>query len=284
MDYGQMLAFHAENNAELTIGCLEVSLQEATAFGVMHVDDDSRVKEFVEKPENPPHIPGREDVALASMGIYIFNAKFLYEQLVKDKETPGSTRDFGHDIIPSIIDKYRVYAYPFLNIQTGGQAYWRDVGTIDSFWEANMELVSVDPEMNLYDQTWPIWTHQQQDPPAKFVFDNDSRRGMAVDSTISGGCVISGATVRRSLLFSNVRINSFSVVEDSVVLPQVEVGRNCIIKKAILDKGCNIPEGTIIGENMDDDKQRFSVSPNGVVLVTPEMLGQDIHNPDASLT
>ncbi|HFD12244.1 MAG TPA: glucose-1-phosphate adenylyltransferase [Crenotrichaceae bacterium] len=282
MDYGQMLAYHADNDADLTIGCLEVSLQDAKEFGVMHVDNDSRVIEFFEKPENPPSIPGRDDTALASMGIYIFNATFLYEQLVKDANTPGSSRDFGKDIIPSIIEKYRVYAYPFLNIQTGGQAYWRDVGTIDSYWQANMELVSVNPEMNLYDQTWPIWTYQQQNAPAKFVFDDDDRRGMAVDSTISGGVVISGATVRRSLLFSDVRVNSYSLVEDSVVLPNVNIGRHSIIKKAILDKGCNIPEGTIIGENPQQDAERFSVSPGGIVLVTPEMLGQDIHKADWS--
>jgi glucose-1-phosphate adenylyltransferase len=281
MDYGLMLAYHADNDADLTIGCLEVSLQEATGFGVMHVDDDSRVKAFVEKPDKPPSIPGREGTALASMGIYVFNAAFLYEQLVKDAATKDSSRDFGHDIIPSIIDKYRVYAYPFLNIQ-GGQAYWRDVGTIESYWEANMELVSVNPGMNLYDQTWPIWTYQQQNAPAKFVFDNDNRRGMAVDSTIAGGCVISGATVRRSLLFSDVRVNSYSLVEDSVVLPYVNIGRNSVIKKAILDKGCQIPEGTIIGENPEDDAKRFAVSPGGVVLVTPEMLGQEIHKADRS--
>ena len=281
MDYGQMLAYHADNQADLTIGCLEVSLQEASSFGVMHVDDDSRVKAFVEKPDNPPSIPGREGTALASMGIYIFNAAFLYEQLVKDAATPGSTRDFGHDIIPGIIDQYRIYAYPFLNMQ-GGQAYWRDVGTIDSYWQTNMELVSVDPAMNLYDQTWPIWTYQQQNAPAKFVFDNDNRRGMAVDSTISGGCVISGATVRRSLLFSDVRVNSYSLVEDSVVLPNVNIGRKSVIKKAILDKGCQIPENTIIGEDLEQDAKRFSVSPGGVVLVTPEMLGQEIHKADLS--
>ena len=282
MDYGQMLAYHADHEAELTIGCLEVSLEEAKGFGVMHVDNESRVKAFVEKPENPPVIPGRENVALASMGIYVFNASFLYEQLIKDAETPGSNRDFGGDIIPSIIEKYRVYAYPFLNIQTGGQAYWRDVGTIDSYWEANMELVSVDPEMNLYDQTWPIWTYQAQNAPAKFVFDDDDRRGMAVDSTISGGCVISGSSVRRSLLFSDVRVNSFSLVEDSVILPNVNIGRHSVIKKAILDKGCKIPEGTIIGENLEQDTERFAVSPGGVVLVTPEMLGQEIHKADWS--
>lgn len=277
MDYGQMLAYHANNEADLTIGCLEVTLEEAKGFGVMHVDNDNRVKAFVEKPANPPSIPGREGTALASMGIYVFDAEFLYKQLVRDAAKENSSSDFGHDIIPSIIDKYQIYAYPFLNLQ-GGQAYWRDVGTIDSYWEANMELVSVNPGMNLYDQTWPIWTYQQQNAPAKFVFDDDERRGTAVDSTISGGCVISGATVRRSLLFSDVRVNSYSLVEDSVVLPYVNIGRSCRIKKAILDKGCQIPEGTIIGENTEEDAKRFSVSPGGVVLVTPEMLGQEMHH------
>ncbi len=284
MDYGQMLSYHVQNDADLTIGCLEVSLQEATDFGVMHVDDNYQVKAFVEKPDNPPSIPGRDDVALASMGIYVFNAAFLYEQLIKDADTPGSSRDFGKDIIPSIIDKYRIYAYPFLNIQTGGQAYWRDVGTIDSYWQANMELVSVDPQMNLYDEAWPVSTYQQQNAPAKFVFDNENRRGTALDSTVSGGCVISGATVRRSLLFSNVRVNSYSVVEDSVILPKVNIGRNSVIKKAIIDKGCKLPPGTVIGENLEQDRARFSVSPGGVVLVTPEMLGQEIHKADWSET
>ncbi|MCH9699588.1 MAG: glucose-1-phosphate adenylyltransferase [Gammaproteobacteria bacterium] len=282
MDYGQMIAYHVDNQADLTIGCLEVSLEEAKGFGVMHVENDHMVKAFVEKPDNPPHIPGREDVALASMGIYVFNASFLYEQLIKDAATPGSTRDFGSDIIPSIIEKYRVYAYPFLNIQTGGQAYWRDVGTIDSYWQANMELVSVDPEMNLYDQTWPIWTYQAQNAPAKFVFDDDNRRGTAVDSMVSGGVVISGSTVRRSLVFSDVRVNSYGLVEDSVILPKVNIGRNSVIKKAILDKGCRIPEGTVIGEDLQKDAERFYVSPGGVVLVTPEMLGQEIHKADWS--
>jgi len=282
MDYGQMLAFHADNDADLTIGCLEASLQDAKEFGVMHVDNENQVKAFVEKPDNPPTIPGRDDAALASMGIYIFNAKFLYEQLVKDANTPDSSRDFGKDIIPGIIEKYRVFAYPFLNIQTGGQAYWRDVGTIDSYWQANMELVSVDPEMNLYDQSWPIWTYQKQNAPAKFVFDDDDRRGMAVDSTVSGGVIISGATVRRSLLFTDVRVNSYSLVEDTVVLPDVNIGRHSVIKKAIIDKGCTIPEGTVIGENLQEDAKTFSVSPGGVVLVTPEMLGQEIHKADWS--
>ncbi|MGR9072941.1 MAG: glucose-1-phosphate adenylyltransferase [Gammaproteobacteria bacterium] len=276
MDYGAMLADHVEKKADLTIGCIEVSLADASAFGVMHVDEDRRVRDFVEKPENPPLMPGRTDSALASMGIYIFNAPFLFEQLIKDADTPGSSRDFGKDIIPSVINKYKVNAYPFLDLQ-GQQSYWRDVGTVDAFWSANMELIGVNPEMNLYDKTWPIWTYQEQTPPAKFVFDDDDRRGQAVDSMVSGGCVISGSTVRHSLLFTNVRVNSYSLVQDSVVFPEVNIGRHCRITKAIIEKGCNIPEGTIIGENQAEDEKRFYVSPGGVVLVTTDMLGQSRH-------
>jgi len=210
------------------------------------------------------------------MGIYVFNTEFLFEQLVKDGDNPDSTHDFGHDIIPSVIDDYNINAYPFLNLQ-GEQSYWRDVGTIDAYWSANMELIGVKPNLNLYDQTWPIWTHQIQTPPAKFVFDDDDRRGQAIDSMVSGGCVISGATVRHSLLFSGVRINSYSVIEDSLILPEVNIGRHCRIKKAIIEKGCQVPEGTIIGENKADDEERFHVSPEGVVLVTPDMLGEKRH-------
>ena len=276
MDYGAMLADHVKKNADLTIGCIEVSLEEATAFGVMDVDDNRRVRAFVEKPEHPPVMPGRTDTALASMGIYIFNADFLYEQLIKDADMKGSSHDFGKDIIPAVIHKYLVNAYPFLDLQTGGQSYWRDVGTIDGYWSANMELIGVNPELNLYDKTWPIWTYQEQTPPAKFVFDDDDRRGQAVDSMVSGGCVISGAKVRHSLLFSNVRVNSFSTVEDSVVLPDSNIGRHCRIKKAIIEKGCEVPEGTVIGENLEEDKKRYHVSAGGVVLVTPDMLGQKL--------
>ncbi|GAB4253899.1 MAG: glucose-1-phosphate adenylyltransferase [Methylomicrobium sp.] len=276
MDYGEMLADHVANNADLTIGCLEVDLAEATEFGVMDVDQNRRVKAFVEKPSNPPSLPGKPDKALASMGIYIFNAGFLFEQLIKDADTKNSSHDFGKDIIPSVISKYRVNAYPFLNLQ-GAQSYWRDVGTIDAYWAANMELVNVKPELNLYDKTWPIWTYQEQTPPAKFVFDNDKRRGQAVDSMVSGGCVISGAKVKHSLLFSNVRVNSYSVLQDTVVLPEVNIARHCRITKAIIEKGCDVPQGTVIGENLEEDRKRFHVSPGGVVLVTPDMLGQSRH-------
>lgn len=277
MDYGAMLADHVEKNADLTIGCIEVSLEEASAFGVMDVDANRRVKAFVEKPEHPPLMPGRTDTALASMGIYIFNAGFLFEQLIKDADTKGSNHDFGMDIIPAVIDKYVVNAYPFLDLQSGVQSYWRDVGTIDAYWAANMELIGVKPDLNLYDKTWPIWTYQEQTPPAKFVFDNDKRRGLAVDSMVSGGCVISGSKVRHSLLFTNVRVNSYTTIQDSVVLPDVNIARHCRITKAIIEKGCEIPEGTIIGEDRAEDERRFFVSPGGVVLVTSDMLGQRRH-------
>ncbi len=277
MDYGPMLAQHVESGADMTIGCLEVPLETAKAFGVMAVNESSQIVGFAEKPPEPTPVPGKEDVALASMGIYVFNTKFLYEQLIRDADTPDSTHDFGNDIIPRVIDNYRVYSYAFRDVQTGKQSYWRDVGTIDAFWEANIELVSITPDLNLYDKDWPIWTYQEQLPPAKFVFDDEGRRGQAIDSMVSGGCLISGATVRKSLLFSNVRVHSFAQVEDSVVLPNVEIGRHCRIKKAVIDKGCKIPPGTVIGEDPVADAERFEVSDGGVVLVTPEMMGQELH-------
>lgn len=277
MDYGAMLADHVEKKADLTIGCIEVSLDDATQFGVMDIDANRRVKAFIEKPAQPPVMPGRTDTALASMGIYIFNASFLFEQLLKDADTKGSSHDFGKDIIPAVIDKYIVNAYPFLDLQSGQQSYWRDVGTIDAYWAANMELIGVNPDLNLYDKTWPIWTYQAQTPPAKFVFDDDDRRGQAVDSMISGGCIVSGAKVRHSLLFTNVRVNSYTTLQDSIVLPDVNIARHCRISKAIIERACEIPEGTVIGENRADDEQRFHVSQGGVVLVTPDMLGQRLH-------
>jgi glucose-1-phosphate adenylyltransferase len=210
------------------------------------------------------------------MGIYVFNRGFLFEQLYKDADMPGSSHDFGKDIIPSVINLYRVMAYTFRDPRSGEQAYWRDVGTLDAFWEANLELIGVTPPLNLYDNNWPIWTYQEQLPPAKFVFDDDDRRGMAVDSMVSGGCIISGATVRHSLLFSNVRVNSYSQVSDSVILPDVEIGRRCIVRKAIIDRYCQLPEGTQIGVDPEADRRAgFYVSEGGVTLVTPEMLGQE---------
>jgi len=277
MDYGTMIAHHVETGADMTVGCIEVDLETAKEFGVMSVDENGRVREFAEKPDDPKPVPGSDDTALASMGIYVFNKDFLFEQLIKDADMPNSSHDFGRDIIPSVIDKYRVVSYSFQDPRSGKQAYWRDVGTIDAFWAANLELIGVTPELNLYDKTWPIWTYQEQLPPAKFIFDNDDRRGMAVDSMVSGGCIISGSKVSNSLLFSNVRLNSYSEVNDSVILPNVDIGRHCRITKAVIDKGCKIPEGTIIGEDLEADAKRFLVSPGGVVLVTGEMLGQVLH-------
>ncbi|HFD32777.1 MAG TPA: glucose-1-phosphate adenylyltransferase [Gammaproteobacteria bacterium] len=277
MDYGAMLAYHEKKKADMTVACLEVDLEKAKAFGVMSVNEDSQVVEFNEKPANPKAIPDKPGAALASMGVYIFNAKFLYEQLIKDADSPESSRDFGHDMIPGMIEKCRVFAYPFRDEKTGKQAYWRDVGTVDSFWESNLELIGITPELNLYDTEWPIWTYQAQQPPAKFVFDDDERRGMAVDSMVSGGCIISGATVRHSLLFSNVNVHSYSEVENAVVLPDVVIERHCRLKNVIIDKGCIVPEGTVVGEDLEEDAKKFYVSPKGIVLITPEMLGQEIH-------
>ena len=274
-----MIAMHHNNEADMTIACLEVPLEEAAgAFGVMTIDEAGRIIEFNEKPENPAPMPGRPGFCLASMGNYLFNTDFLYEQLIKDADNSASSHDFGKDIIPSIIGKYRVYAYPFRDKESGEPIYWRDVGTLDAFWEANMELVNVTPELNLYDQDWPILTHQVQLPPAKFVFDRDDRRGMATDSMVSGGCVISGSRVTSSLLFSNVRVHSYGEISNSVILPDVEIGRNVRLNKTIIDRGCTIKPGMVIGEDNEQDRANgFRVTGKGVVLVTPDMLGQSTH-------
>ncbi|MCB1857661.1 MAG: glucose-1-phosphate adenylyltransferase [Gammaproteobacteria bacterium] len=279
MDYGSMLAFHNENEADMSISCLEVPVAEAAGtFGVIEVDANNRVVGFEEKPLEPRSIPGRPGYCLASMGNYIFNTQFLYQQLIIDADDEDSEHDFGKNIIPRIIDDHRIFAFPFRDINTGERAYWRDVGTLDAFWEANMELLSVTPELNLYDSIWPILTDQAQLPPAKFVFNDDDRRGMAVDSMVSGGCVISGAKLDRALLFSNVKVHSFATVQETVVLPEVEIGRSARITNAILDRGCHIPEGTVIGEDQEQDRKNgFRVTEKGIVLVTPDMLGQSIH-------
>ncbi len=279
MDYGPFIAAHVEHEADMTVCCLEVPLEEAAgALGVMTVNDEGRVIAFTEKPEHPTPIPGREDVCLASMGNYLFNTEFLYEQVIKDADTPGTNHDFGRNIIPSIIDKYKVQAYPFRDPETGAQAYWRDVGTLDAFWEANMELVSVTPQLNLYDADWPINTYQSQSPPAKFVFDGPDRRGVAIQSMVSGGCVVSGAKVKRSLLFSNCAVNSYTTVDESVVLPNVQIGQHCRINRAIIDSGAIIEDGTVIGEDAAADRaRRFRVTDSGLTLVTPDMLGQKLH-------
>ena len=276
MDYGNMLAAHVEQEADVTVGCIEVPLEDARAFGVMSVDDKLRITEFVEKPDNPKPMPGQPEKALASMGIYVFSTKILFDELLRDHELSTlSSHDFGKDIIPSIIERLRVSAFPFRDPVNNKPAYWRDVGTIDSLWQANMELIGVSPELNLYDSEWPIWTYQEQMPPAKFVFDDDNRRGYAVDSMVAGGCIVSGAQVQRSLLFSKVIVHSFCTVEDTVIFPDVDIARNCKIRRAVIDRGCRIPEGTRIGYDAEQDAKRFYVSPKGIVLVTPEMLEQD---------
>ena len=277
MDYGTMLVAHVEAGADITVGCMEVPLEEAQAFGVMAVDKDHHIIEFAEKPSNPTPMPGSDSQALASMGIYIFRTEVLIEELLLDADTTGSSRDFGGDIIPNVINRRRVTAFPFREDPSGRPAYWRDVGTVDAFWEANLELIGISPELNLYDRQWPIWTYQDQVPPAKFVFDDDGRRGMAVDSMVAGGCIVSGSSVQHSLLFHNVDVHSYCRIEDSVIFPQVDIGRYCVINKAIIDKGCVIPPGTDIGVDLEEDAKRFHVSEGGVVLVTPEMLGQRLH-------
>ncbi|MDX1475306.1 MAG: glucose-1-phosphate adenylyltransferase [Reinekea sp.] len=276
MDYGAMLVAHVESGAQMTVSCLEVPIEEAAgAFGVMKVDENNRIIGFEEKPEHPSPIPGQEDLTLASMGNYIFNTEFLFEQLQKNAQTEGTSHDFGNDIIPKIVDDHHVHAYPVRDLNTGERAYWRDVGTLDSFWEANMELVSTTPALDIYDPEWPVWTYQAQLPPAKFVFNEDDRRGMAVDSMVSGGCIISGAHINRSLLFSEVFLHSYTHIDSTVILPKVTVGRHCKIKNAIIDRGCHVPDNTTIGYDLEQDKANgFRVSEKGIVLVTRGMLGQ----------
>lgn len=281
MDYGEMLAAHAASAADLTIACLDVPIEDARAFGVMSVDEYQRIVDFNEKPETPMPMPGDSSRALASMGIYIFNAKFLYEQLIRDADDHNSEHDFGKNIIPYLVSRYRVFAHRFSESCVGVQnsaPYWRDVGTVEAYWEANMELAKITPDLNLYDHKWPIWTYQEQLPPAKFVFDDEERRGMAVDSMVSGGCIISGATVRRSVLFSNVRVNAYSEVTDSVILPNVDIGRYAHLNRVVVDKGCRIPDGLEVGFDSVKDAERFYVTDKGVTLITPEMLGQYIHH------
>jgi glucose-1-phosphate adenylyltransferase len=276
MDYARMLQDHVASDADMTIGCMEVPVSDARAFGVLAADDGLRVVQFQEKPDDPASMPGRPDVSLVSMGIYVFNARFLYEQLARDAADPASEHDFGKDVIPYLLSHgYRLQAHRFSDScvnMTEGRPYWRDVGTLDAYWEANMELTKVVPDLNMYDRQWPIWTYQEQLPPAKFVFDDDGRRGLAVDSLVSGGCVISGATVRRSLLFSSVRVHSYALVEDSVVLPEVSVGRGVVLRRAVVEKYCQLPPGLQIGVDPELDRRRFDVSPRGITLVVPQML------------
>ena len=269
MDYSKLVASHEENNADVTIAALQVSPEEATQFGVMQVNDDNRIVGFEEKPANPKTIPGDPDHALASMGIYVFNAHFLFDELCKDATLPESSHDFGKNIIPSIIGSRRVFAFPFLDENRKAQAYWRDVGTIDSYYQANLELTSVDPQLNLYDMSWPVRTHQPSQPPAKFVFDSDDRRGQAHDSIVSSGVIISGGTVTQSIVGPQSRINSFAEVDQSILFGRVSVGRHAKIRRAIIDKDVIIPEGIQIGYDAELDRRRgFTVTESGVTVVS----------------
>ncbi len=282
MDYGRMLEDHVGARAQMTIACIDVPVEEARAFGVMAVDAGRRIIAFHEKPPHPAPMPGRPDRALASMGIYVFDAAFLYDVLLRDADDAKSSHDFGKDIIPRLLRQgVRAHAHDFadscVNI-TNGIPYWRDVGTIDAYWEANVALTRVVPELNLYDQNWPIWTHQEQLPPAKFVFDDDGRRGTAIDSIVASGCIVSGSVVRRSLLFSNVRVRDYCTIEDSVVLPNVDVGHHVVLKRAVVEKHCRLPEGLTIGVDPREDRRRFHVTESGITLVIPEMLGQQVHH------
>ena len=277
MNYALMLADHVAKGRDCTVGCIAVPRHEASAFGVMAIDENRMVTEFLEKPADPPGMPGRADMALASMGIYIFNAQYLYQELARDMADPDSNHDFGKDIIPRAVRNGEVLAHPFalscVPASDVAEPYWRDVGTIDAYWDANIDLTATDPELNLYDQHWPIWTYQAQLPPAKFVHNQDDRRGMAIESTVSGGCIVSGY-VFRSVLFSSVRVHSHAKVNWSVLLPGVQVGTGASLNRVVVDRGCSIPDGMVIGEDAELDGQRFHRSPKGVTLVTAAMLAK----------
>ncbi len=276
MDYELMLQQHVNSGADVTIACMEVPIKDATEFGVMAIDAKSRVTSFVEKPKDPPPMPGKPEVALASMGIYVFKTKFLIEELKRDAATPGSSRDFGKDIIPYLVKNGKAVAHEFskscVRADYENEAYWRDVGTIDAFWEANIDLTHVIPKLNLYDREWPIWTNAEITPPAKFVHDEDGRRGEAIESLVSGACIISGAHVHESLLFTDVLVRSYSTIHQTVVLPGCRVGRNAKISRCVLDRGVVIPKGLVIGEDPELDAARFRRTESGICLVTQDMI------------
>jgi glucose-1-phosphate adenylyltransferase len=278
MDYAATLEEHIQRKADVTVACVEVPIAQASAFGVMHVDDQDRVVAFYEKPKDPPSIPGDPTRALASMGIYVFNAQFLFEQLQRDAEDATSSHDFGKDIIPYLVGKAKVFAHRFqrscIYSDPGAEPYWRDVGTVDAYWEANIDLTRVKPALDLYDTNWPIFTYQEQLPPAKFVHDEEDRRGQAINSLVSGGCIVSGATVKDSLLFSKVRVNSYARIDESVILPEVNIGRYVRLKKVVIDRGCDIPPNLVVGEDKELDAKRFHRSEGGVTLITKEMLAR----------
>jgi glucose-1-phosphate adenylyltransferase len=276
MDYEAMLQQHVEQGADVTIGCLEVPRHEASGFGIIHVDADDRVLSFLEKPKDPPAMPGNADMSLASMGIYVFDTAFLFDELRRDAADPNSSRDFGKDLIPYLVSNGKAVAHHFSRscVRTNGQreAYWRDVGTLDAYWSANIDLTDVVPELDLYDQDWPIWTYAEVSPPAKFVHDIDGRRGQAISSLVSGGCIISGALLRKSLLFTGVKLKSYSQVENGVVMPYVEIERSARLRNVIIDRGVRIPAGLVVGEDPELDAKRFRRTENGICLITQRMI------------
>lgn len=276
MDYEIMLQQHVSSGADVTIGCLTVPRMEAVAFGVMHVDNDMRITDFLEKPKDPPSIPGNPDHALASMGIYIFDWAFLRDLLIKDAEDPNSSHDFGNDIIPQIVAGGKAVAHKFADscVKSGleSEPYWRDVGTVDAFWQANIDLTDFVPKLDIYDRSWPIWTYSEIVPPAKFIHDQDGRRGMAVSSLVSGDCIVSGSDVRNSLLFTGCRTHSFSSLEYVVALPQVIINRKAELKNCVIDRGVIIPEGLVVGKDPEEDAKWFRRTDAGIVLITQDMV------------
>jgi len=276
MDYEIMLRQHVDTGADVTIGCLEVPRMEATGFGVMHVDGRDRVVDFVEKPKDPPGIPDNPDFALASMGIYVFETRFLMEQLRRDAATEGSSRDFGKDIIPYIVKNGTAWAHRFprscVRSPNEEVAYWRDVGTIDAYWKANVDLCDVNPQLDLYDRDWPIWTFAEITPPAKFVHDYEGRRGSAVNSLVSGDCIISGGALDRTLLSTGSRVHSYSELHEAVVLPYCTINRGARLRKVVLDRGVTIPDGLVVGEDPKLDAKRFRLSEKGICLITQPMI------------
>jgi glucose-1-phosphate adenylyltransferase len=278
MDYEIMLQEHVESGADVTVGCIEVPRLQASAFGVMHVDGADRITSFLEKPADPPGMPDRPDMALASMGIYVFDTRLLFDELRRDAANPSSSHDFGKDIIPRLVQHGKAKAHRFgrscVRSETEAEAYWRDAGTVDAYWEANIDLTSVIPQLDLYDRDWPIWTYAEITPPAKFVHNDIGRRGFAVSSLVSGGCIISGAELVRSLLFNNVHVHSWAKLEEAVVMPEVDIGRHARLTRVVIDRGVRIPEGLVIGEDPELDAQRFRRTESGIVLVTQPMLDQ----------
>jgi glucose-1-phosphate adenylyltransferase len=277
MDYEAMLQQHVDQKADVTVGCLEMPRAESSGFGIIHVNEDDTIRAFIEKPADPPPMPGKPDMSLASMGIYVFDAQFLYDELKRDAADPNSAHDFGKDIIPYIVKNGRAVAHQFTRscVRSGDdpRSYWRDVGTVDAYWSANIDLTDVVPELDLFDRSWPIWTYSEITPPAKFVHDEgDGRRGEAISSLVSGGCIVSGSSVRRSLLFTGVRLHSHSRLEGAVLMPYVQVGRHARLKNVVIDRGVQIPEGLVVGEDPEFDAKRFRTSPNGISLITQAMI------------